>query len=75
MRKQLGVLGEREKELFSQELASHEELEKAEQEVSWGVVKTELVTDLFSGFDSFPSVLTSFDVFANIPQSFQLSQG
>ena len=38
LRKQLGVLGEREKKLFSQELASIKELEKAEQEVSWGVV-------------------------------------
>ena len=38
LHKQLGVLGEREKKLFSQELASIEELEKAEQEVSRGVV-------------------------------------
>ena len=75
MHKQLGVLGEREKELFSQKLASIEELEKAEQEASWGVVKTELVTDPFSGFDFSLSILTSFDVFANIPQAFQPSQG
>ena len=51
MRKELGFLSEREKELFSQELASIEELEKAEQKASWGVVETELVTDPFSGFD------------------------
>ena len=75
LHKQLGVLGEREKELFSQELASIEELEKVEQEASRGVVKTELVTNSFSGFDFPLSVLTSFDVFTNIPQSFQPSQG
>ena len=75
LRKQLGVLGEREKKLFSQELASIEELKKAEQEASRGVVETESVTDPFNGFDFSPSVLTSFDVFANIPQFFQLSQG
>ena len=74
MRKQLGVLGEQEKELFFQELASIEELEKAEQGASRGVVKTESVTDSFSGFDFFPSVLIFFDVFANISQSFQQSQ-
>ena len=34
LHKQLGVLGEREKELFFQELASIEELEKAEQKAS-----------------------------------------
>ena len=71
----MGVLGEQEKELFSQELASIEKLEKAEQEATWGGVETELVTDPFNGFDFSPSVLTSFDVFANIPQSFQPSQG
>ena len=75
MRKQLNVLSEREKELFSQELASIEELEKAEQEASRGVVETELVTDPFSGFNFSPSVLTSFNVFADIPQSFRPSQG
>ena len=75
LRKQLGVLGEQEKKLFFQELASIEELEKTEQEASWGVVETELVTDPLSGFDFSPFVLTSFDVFVNIPQSFQLSQG
>ena len=74
LRKQLDVLGEQEKELFSQELASIEELEKTEQDASQSVVKTESVTDPFSGFDFSPSVLTSFDVFANIPQFFQLSQ-
>ena len=66
MRKQLGVLGEQEKKLFSQELAFIEVLEKAEQEASWGVVKTESVIDLFNSFDFSPSILTSFDVFANI---------
>ena len=75
LRKQLGVLGEREKELFSQELASIKELEKAKQEAFQGVVKTESVIDLFSGFDFSPSILTFFDIFANIPQSFQPSQG
>ena len=75
LRKQLGVLGEREKKLFFQELASIKELEKAEQEASWDVVETELVTDLFSGFNFSFSVLTFFDVFANIPQSFQRFQG
>ena len=75
MHKQLGVLGEREKELFSQELASIEELEMAEQEASWGVVETESITDPFCSFDFSPFVLTFFDVFANIPQSFQPSQG
>ena len=73
LRKQLGVLGEREKKLFSQELASIEELKKAEQEGSRGVVKIELVTDPFSGLEFSPSVLTSFDIFANILQSFQPS--
>ena len=75
MRKQLGVIGEREKELFSQELASIEELEKAEQEASWGVVETESVIDLFNGFDFSLSILTFFDIFTNISQSFQPSQG
>ena len=75
LRKQQGVLGEREKKLFFQELASIEELEKAEQEACQGVVKTELVIDSFSGFDFSFLILTSFDVFANIPQSFQRSQG
>ena len=75
LRKQLGVLSEREKELFSQELASIEELEKAEQEASQGVVKTESITDSFSGFNFSPSILTSFNVLANIPQFFQPSQG
>ena len=52
---------------------SIEELEKAEQKVSQGIVETESVTDPFSGFDFSVSILTSFDVFANIPQSFQPS--
>ena len=75
LRKQLDVLGEQEKELFSQELTSIEELEKAGQEASRGVVETESITDPFSGFDFSLSILTFFDVFANIPQSFQLFQG
>ena len=75
MRKQLGDLGKREKKLFSQELAFIEELEKVEQEAFQGVVETELVTDPFSGFDFSLSVLTSLDVFANIPQFFQPFQG
>ena len=71
LRKQLGVLGEQEKELFSQELMSIEELEKAEQEASRSIAETEWVTNSFSGFDFSLSVLTFFDVFANIPQFFQ----
>ena len=75
LHKQLGVLGEREKELISQELAFIEKLENAKQEASRGVVETESVTDSFSSFDFSPFILTSLDVFANIPQPFQLSQG
>ena len=77
--KQLGILGNKEKEMFAQELASIEDLEEQEQAANKTTVAAEIpestsMVDPFSGlFDLLlPSVLAAF---ANIPQSFKMPLG
>ena len=77
--KQLGILGNKEKEMFARELASIKDLEEQEQAANKTTVAAEipestLMVDPFSGlFDSLlPSVLAAF---ANIPQSSKMPRG
>ena len=79
LRKQLGILGNKEKEMFAQELASIEDLEEQEQAANKTTIAAEIpestsMVDPFSGlFDSLsPLVLAAF---ANIPQSFKMPLG
>ena len=79
LRKQLGILGNKEKEMFARELASIEDLKEQEQAASKTTVAPEIpestsMIDPFSGlFDSLsPSVLAAF---ANIPQSSEMPLG
>ena len=77
--KQLGILGNKEKEMFARELASIKDLEEQEQAANKTTVAAEMpestsMVDLFSGlFDLLsPSVLA---VFADIPQSSEMPLG
>ena len=77
--KQLGILGNKEKEMFAQELASIEDLEEQERAANKTTVAAEMLelismVDLFSGlFDLLsPSVLAAF---ADIPQSSKMPLG
>ena len=77
--KQLGILGNKEKEMFARELASIKDLEEQEQAANKTTVAAEMpestsMVDSFSGlFDLLlPSVLA---VFANIPQSSEMPLG
>ena len=77
--KQLGILGNKEKEIFAQKLASIEDLEEQEQAankttVAAEILKSTSMVDPFNGlFDSLlPSVLATF---ANIPQSSEMPLG
>ena len=77
--KQLGILGNKEKEMFAQELASIEDLEEQEQAANTTTVAAEIpeltsMVDPFSGlFDLLsPSILAAF---ANIPQFSQMPLG
>ena len=79
LRKQLGILGNKEKEMFAWELASIKDLEEQEQAANKTTVAAEIpestsMVDSFSGlFDSLlPSVLTAF---ADIPQSSKMPLG
>ena len=77
--KQLGILGNKEKEMFARELASIKDLEEQEQAANKTTVAAEMpestsMVDLFSGlFDLLlPLVLAAF---ANIPQSSKMPLG
>ena len=77
--KQLGILCNKEKEMFTRELASIEDLKEQEQAANKTIVAAEMLestsmVDLFSGlFDSLlPLVLAAF---ANIPQSSEMPLG
>ena len=77
--KQLGILGNKEKEMFVQELASIEDLEKQEQAANKTTITAKMpeltsIVDPFDGlFDSLlPSVLAAF---ANIPQPSEMPLG
>ena len=77
--KQLGILDNKEKEMFAQELASIKYLEEQEQAANKTTIAVEIpestsMVDLFSGlFDLLlPSVLA---VFANISQSSKMPLG
>ena len=77
--KQLGILGNKEKEMFARELASIKDLEEQEQTANKTTVAAEIpeltsMVDSFSGlFDLLlPSVLAAF---ADIPQSFKMPLG
>ena len=77
--KQLGILGNKEKEMFAQELASIKDLEEQEQAakkttVAANIPESTSMVDSFSGlFDLLsPSVLAAF---ANIPQSSKMPLG
>ena len=79
LRKQLGILGNKEKEMFARELASIEDLKEQEQAANKPTVAAEIpeltsIVDSFSGlFDLLlPLVLAAF---ANIPQSSEMSLG
>ena len=79
LRKQLGILGNKEKEMFARELASIKDLEEQEQAANKTTVAAAMpestsMVDPFSGlFDSLlPSVLAAFD---NIPQSSKMPLG
>ena len=77
--KQLGILGNKEKEMFAWELASIKDLEEQERAANKTTVAAEIpestsMVDPFGGlFDSLlPSVL---EAFANIPQSSKMPLG
>ena len=77
--KQLGILGNKEKEMFARELASIEDLEEEEQAANKTTVAAEIpeLTSMVDPFSSLfdlllPSVLAAF---ANIPQSFEMPLG
>ena len=77
--KQLGILGNKEKEMFARELASIEDLKEQEQAANKTTVAAEIpestsMVDPFSGlFDLFlPLVLAAF---ADIPQSSKMPLG
>ena len=77
--KQLGILGNKKKEMFARELASIEDLEEQEQASNKATVAAEMleltsIVNPFSGlFDLLsPLVLAAF---ANIPQSFEMPLG
>ena len=77
--KQLGILGNKEKEMFARELASIEDLEEQEQAANKTTVAAEIseltsIVDPFNGlFDSLlPLVLAAF---ADIPQSSKMPLG
>ena len=77
--KQLGILGNKEKEMFARELAFIKDLEKQERAANKTTIAAEMpeltsMVDLFSGlFDLLlPLVLAAF---ANIPQSSKMPLG
>ena len=77
--KQLGILGNKEKKMFAQELASIEDLKEQEQAANKTTVAAEIpestsMVDPFSGLFNLlsPSVLAAF---ADIPQSSKMSLG
>ena len=77
--KQLGILGNKEKEMFARELASIEDLKEQEQAANKKTVAAEIpestsMVDPFNGlFDSLsPLILAAF---ANIPQSSKMPLG
>ena len=77
--KQLGILGNKEKEMFARKLASIKDLEEQEQATKKTTVAAEIpestsIIDSFSSlFDSLlPSVLAAF---ADIPQSSEMPLG
>ena len=79
LRKQLRILGNKEKEMFARELASIEDLEEQERAANKTTAAAEIpeltsMVDPFSGlFDLLlPSVLAAF---ANIPQSSKMPLG
>ena len=79
LRKQLGILGNKEKEMFAWELASIKDLKEQEQAANKTTVAAEIpelasMVDSFSGlFDLLlPSILAAF---ADIPQSSEMSLG
>ena len=79
LRKQLGILGNKKKEMFPQELASIEDLKEQEQAANKTTVAAEIpestsMVDPFSGlFDLLlPLILAAF---ADIPQSSKMPLG
>ena len=77
--KQLGILGNKEKEMFARELASIKDLEEQERAANKTTVAAEMpelisIVDPFSGlFDSL--LLLVLAAFANIPQSSEMPLG
>ena len=77
--KQLGILGNKEKEMFARELASIEDLEKQEQAANKTTVAAEIpeltsMVDPFSGLFDLLSLLV-LAAFANLPQSSEMPLG
>ena len=77
--KQLGILGNKEKKIFTPELASIKDQEKQEQAANKTTIAAEMLestsmVDPFSGlfYSLLPSVLAAF---ANIPQSSKMLLG
>ena len=79
LRKQLGILGNKEKEMFTQELASIEDLEEQEQAANKTTVAAEMpkLTSMIDPFSSLFDLLSSsvLAAFANIPQSSKMPLG
>ena len=77
--KQLGILGNKEKKMFAQELASIEDLEEQERAASKTTIAAEMpestsMVDPFSGlFDLLLPLVWA--AFANIPQFFKMTLG
>ena len=77
--KQLGILGNKEKKMFAQKLASIKDLEKQERAANKTTIAAEMpeltsMVDPFSGlFDLLLSLVLA--AFANIPQSFEMPLG
>ena len=78
-RKQLGILGNKEKEMFARELTSIKDLEEQEQAANKTTIAAEMpestsTVDSFSGLFDLPSPLV-LTAFANIPQSSEMPLG
>ena len=79
LRKRLGILGNKEKEMFARELASIKDLEEQEQAANKTTIAAEVpestsIVDPFSGlFDLL--LLLVLAAFANIPQSSKMPLG
>ena len=77
--KQLGILGNKKKEMFARELAFIEDLEEQEQAANKTTVAVEMpeLTSMINPFSGLFDLLSPLVLaaFANIPQSFEMPLG